>query len=108
LVNNNPRNEHNNEYELEAPSNSVYWWVFGRKGGDTREKIINLLLDRPYNAHQISEILKMSYRNIKHHLKVLQDASFIVKNGQKYGKIYLISPNFNIDEFNKICKKISA
>lgn len=98
--------ENKKEKKLSSPANSDYWWIFGRKGGKTRTGIINLLIDRPYNAHQISEILDMSYRNIKHHLKVLQDVSFVVKNDQKYGKIYLLSPDFDQEAFNKICNKI--
>ncbi|MHA1312214.1 MAG: winged helix-turn-helix domain-containing protein [Candidatus Helarchaeota archaeon] len=108
MTNVDNENIRKNEDILRFSDDSAYWWVFGRKGGDTREKIMNLLLTRPYNAHQISEILQMSYRNIKHHLKVLQDASFIIKNDQKYGKIYLVSPNFNQNVYNKICKKTSS
>ena len=92
--------------KIKLSSNADYWWIFGRKGGETREKIINLLLSRPYNAHQISDLLEMSYRNIKHHLKVLQEASFILKNNQKYGKIYIIAPEFKRDIYFNICNAI--
>ncbi|MBD3228364.1 MAG: ArsR family transcriptional regulator [Candidatus Lokiarchaeota archaeon] len=92
--------------KLKSPDNSDYWWIFGRKGGKTRSGIIDLLIDRPYNAQQIAEILHMSYRNIKHHLKVLQDVAFVMKNDQKYGKLYLLNPNFDRQIYNKICDMV--
>ncbi|MHA1229460.1 MAG: winged helix-turn-helix domain-containing protein [Candidatus Helarchaeota archaeon] len=100
--------KHDKKSDDKSPPESVYWWVFGRKGGNTREKIIYLLKDRPYNAHQISEILEMSYRNIKHHLKVLQNATLVIKNDQKYGKMYLLSPYFDFKIFEEVCKKVAS
>ncbi|MHA1309404.1 MAG: helix-turn-helix domain-containing protein [Candidatus Helarchaeota archaeon] len=85
---------------------SQYWWLFGRSGGETRIKIINLLMERPYNANQLSNKLEMSYRNIKHHLKILKDLGVVAQNSdQKYGKIFVINSKFNKDIFNEVIKK---
>ncbi|MHA1269050.1 MAG: ArsR/SmtB family transcription factor [Candidatus Helarchaeota archaeon] len=85
---------------------SQYWWLFGRSGGKTRIKIINLLIERPYNANQLSIKLNMSYRNIKHHLKILKEAGVVVENSdQKYGKIFVINSKFNKKIFKDIIKK---
>jgi len=85
---------------------SQYWWLFGRSGGETRINIINLLMERPYNANQLSNKLGMSYRNIKHHLKILKEAKVVVENSdQKYGKIYILNSNFDKDMFKNIINK---
>ncbi|MHA1750897.1 MAG: ArsR family transcriptional regulator [Candidatus Helarchaeota archaeon] len=81
---------------------SQYWWLFGRSGGITRIKIVNLLLERPYNTNQLSTKLKMSYRNIKHHLKLLEQANIVFVNHIKYGKLFILRPDFDIKLFNEI------
>ncbi|MBD3230074.1 MAG: ArsR family transcriptional regulator [Candidatus Lokiarchaeota archaeon] len=85
---------------------SQYWWLFGRAGGLTRINIVKLLLKRPYNANQIANELKMSYRNIKHHLEILEEASLVAENSdQKYGRIYVLDSNFNNKIFEDILSK---
>ena len=85
---------------------SQYWWLFGRIGGNTRIKIVNLLSERPYNANQLSNMIDMSYRNIKHHLKILNEACIVVENSdQKYGKIFVLNSEFNQKIFDDIIKK---
>ncbi|MHA1269067.1 MAG: ArsR/SmtB family transcription factor [Candidatus Helarchaeota archaeon] len=100
----NEISKQNNELE----NKSMYWWLFGRSGGKTRIRIIKLLLERPYNANQLSNILNMSYRNIKHHLILLENAKIVYVNSAGYGKLFILSPNFNINLFNEIvnmCQK---
>ena len=84
-----------------------YWWVFGGKGGYSRCQIMELLLDRPYNAYQISKKLEKSYNNIKYHLRVLK-REFMVKNdGRTYSSFHYICKDFNIEIFGKIFQLIN-
>ncbi|MHA1311832.1 MAG: winged helix-turn-helix domain-containing protein [Candidatus Helarchaeota archaeon] len=79
-----------------------YWWIFGGKGGFTRCQIVDLLLDRPYNAYQIAQKLQKSYNNIKYHLRVLKKEYLIKSDDRYYSAFYYISKDFNINIFKKI------
>ncbi|MHA1232410.1 MAG: winged helix-turn-helix domain-containing protein [Candidatus Helarchaeota archaeon] len=83
-----------------------YWWIFGGKGGFTRCQIINLLLDRPYNAYQIAQKLGKSYNNIKYHLRVLMKEYLIKSDSRQYSAFYYVSKDFNVEIYKKIYKLI--
>ncbi|MDF1534622.1 MAG: winged helix-turn-helix domain-containing protein [Methanosarcinaceae archaeon] len=57
----------------------ILWYLIaGTRGGNTRARIINALIDRPYNANQISEVIDMDYKTVRHHIGVLMKHSIIV------------------------------
>ncbi len=82
--------------------------IAGTRGGQTRALILKLLIDRPYNANQLSEAMNMDYKTIRHHLDVLTKNGVRTMEGDKYGAMYFISKEMeaNIDEFNQIWEKI--
>jgi DNA-binding transcriptional ArsR family regulator len=84
--------------------------IAGTRGGVTRAKIINLLIERPYNANQLSEELNMDYKTIRHHLDVLNKNGVITMEGEKYGTMYFLSKSAeaNIDTFREIWEKIDT
>lgn len=87
----------------------LFWYLFaGSRGGDNRIKIIMLLKERPYNTNQLAEILGLDYKAIQHHLDVLEKNNLIIRQGEKYGVMFFISPylEVNIDAFDEICNKI--
>ncbi len=61
------------------------------RGGFTRLRIIIHLLDRPYNTHQLSQVLELDYKAVQHHMKVLQKNNMVSKIGEKYGSIFHLS-----------------
>ncbi len=67
------------------------------RGGFTRLRIIMLLLDQPYNTHQLAKELDLDYKAVQHHMKVLQKNSLVSKIGEKYGAIFHLS---NLLEIN--------
>jgi predicted transcriptional regulator len=69
----------------------------GSRGGHTRLKIIELLLQRPYNTHQLAQVLGFDYKAIQHHMKVLENNNLVNRVGEKYGSIFHIS---NFLEYN--------
>ena len=72
--------------------NLLWWLIAGSKGGVNRARIINLLHQRPYNANQLTEILGLDYKTVRHHLSVLLENRVIESNdGEKYGTMYFLS-----------------
>jgi len=61
------------------------------RGGFTRLRIIIHLLDKPYNTHQLSQVLELDYKAVQHHMKVLQKNNMVSKIGEKYGSIFHLS-----------------
>jgi DNA-binding transcriptional ArsR family regulator len=87
------------------------WLIAGTRGGPTRAKMIKALNQAPQNANQLANLLRMDYRTIRHHLKVLQKNRIITSAGEGYGTTYFLSPameeNYALFEeiVNKIWKK---
>lgn len=83
------------------------WLVAGTRGGLTRAKIIMALKEIPLNANQLAGHLKMDYRTIRHHLRVLEKNRIIVSTGEGYGTTYFLSPVIeeNYALFEEIMKK---
>jgi len=87
----------------------VLWWLIaGTKGGVNRARIINALNDRPYNANQLSTVLELDYKTIRHHLKVLSENNVVISTGSGYGAMYFLSPAMeeNYTLFEEIWEKI--
>ena len=84
------------------------WLVAGTRGGLTRAKIIIALKEAPQNANQLANLLKMDYRTIRHHLRILEKNRIIVSAGEGYGTTYFLSPvmDENYALFEEIVKKI--
>jgi DNA-binding transcriptional ArsR family regulator len=87
----------------------ILWYVFATsKGGPTRIRIVDLLDKRPYNMHQISKELKLDYKTVQHHIKVLEENRVITAEEKKYGTIYFPSGLFDgvKDIFKEIKNKV--
>ena len=92
------------------PMKKILWWLIaGTKGGVNRARIIHLLNQRPYNAHQLAEKLGLDYKTVRHHIKVLEDNNIITASGEKYGTMYFLSSSMeeNYELFQQIWKEIS-
>jgi DNA-binding transcriptional ArsR family regulator len=67
--------------------------IAGTRGGRTRALILKNLVDRSYNAHQLSKVLNMDYKTIRHHLDVLIKNGIITKTNDGNICLYFISNN---------------
>ncbi len=70
--------------------------------------MINSLKQKPKNAHQLSKDLKVDYKTIQHHLKILYENSLItVMNKGEYGATYFLSSIIedNMKELEEIWKR---
>jgi len=84
------------------------WLIAGTRGGVTRARIIKALKETPQNANQLANLLKLDYRTIRHHLKILQKNRIITSAGDRYGTTYFLSPQMeeNYAVFEEIMNKI--
>ena len=86
----------------------MFWWVVvGSKGGAMRAKMLLLLCERPMNANQISDALKVNYRTTTFHLEVLLKNGLVKAEGPKYGLMYFPSPTCiaHVDLLEKVVKQ---
>lgn len=89
----------------------LWWLIAGTKGGINRARIINTLVERPFNANQLAQELDLDYKTIRHHIKVLEDNGVINSAGdKKYGAVYFLSNSMedNFGIFQDIWNKIKA
>ena len=75
----------------------LFYLFTSTRGGFTRLRIIMLLLEKPFNTHQLSLELQLDYKAVQHHMKVLEKNNMVSKIGEKYGAIYHLS---NLLEIN--------
>ena len=91
------------------PMKKILWWLIaGTKGGINRARIINEIHKRPYNANQLADKLKLDYKTVRHHIKVLEDNNVISSSGENYGMMYFLSSPMeeNYELFQQIWKEI--
>jgi len=89
----------------------VFWLLFvGSRGGTNRIRIISALRKMPSNRNQLATELGMDYKNIQHHIKVLEGNNLVKKIGKKYGMIYYVSTLFENSEavFDEIIARLRS
>ena len=90
-------------------SKRLLWFVFaGSRGGFNRLRLVRTTKEKPLNANQLAKELKLDYKAIQHHVKVLEKNNIITKVGEKYNVTYFISTflEVNMDTFNEIAEKL--
>ena len=68
------------------------------KGARIRTKIMSLIKTRPRNTNQLSKEVDSDYKNIQHHLKVLEKNNLVIKTGNRYGLTFCVSALFQNNE----------
>jgi len=87
----------------------VFWLLFGTSRGATnRIKIMSTLRKRPSNRNLLSIELDLDYKNIQHHLKVLEKNNLVIKTGNRYGLTFCVSALFENNEnvFDEIVDRL--
>jgi DNA-binding transcriptional ArsR family regulator len=73
----------------------IYFLLAGSRGGANRIQILSHLKDNPVNANKLATDLKLDYKTILHHLKVLEQHGLISSSDKgAYGNVYFLSPYF--------------
>jgi len=87
----------------------VFWFLFvGSRGGTNRIRIMSVLRNRPRNRNQLATELGIDYKNIQHHIKVLEENNLVKKIGNPYGVTYCVSALFENNEivFDEIVTRL--
>jgi len=87
----------------------LFWFLFaGSRGSDTRIRIMSVLRKRPRNRNQLATELGIDYKNIQHHIKILEENNLVKKIGNAYGVTYCVSELFMHNEitFDEIRNKL--
>ena len=93
---------------MNAVKRLLWWLLAGSAGGINRGRMLEELFNRPYNANELSKVLDLDYKTIRHHLEVLEKNKLAASQGSGYGKVYFPSDLLeeNRDLFNEIWGKI--
>ena len=88
--------------------NVLYWLIANSLGGFNRGRVIEELFKKPQNANELSNNLKLEYKTVRYHLKVLEENKLITSVGGGYGKTYFPSEELDRNKlyFNEIWDKI--
>jgi DNA-binding transcriptional ArsR family regulator len=88
----------------------ILWYLIAStRGGINRARILEMLGSSPANAKQIATELRIDYKTVVHHLKVLSENGLIITDAQdKYGAAYFLTPLMenNYASFQEILQKI--
>jgi len=87
----------------------VFWLLFaGSRGGTNRIRIMSLLRNKPRNRNQLAKELGIDYKNIQHHIKILEKNNLVTKIGNPYGVTYCVSALFENNEivFDEIVDRL--
>src|ERR1700757_4208777 len=71
----------------------LLWYLLGgTRGGPNRAEIIKTLQNRPCNANQLAEILRVDYKTIQHHIRILEENDLVsLANKGSYGAVLFLT-----------------
>ena len=76
---------------MSSIKNVLYWLIANSLGGTNRGRILEELFNKPQNANELSNNLKVEYKTVRYHLTVLEENKLITSVGGGYGKTYFPS-----------------
>jgi len=99
------------EAKSHLQTKKLFWLLFvGSRGSNTRIRIMSVLRKRPSNRNQLATELDIDYKNIQHHIKILEENNLVRKIGNQYGLIYYVSALFDNSEavFDEIVDRLQS
>jgi predicted transcriptional regulator len=93
---------------MHAVKRLLWWLLAGSAGGINRSRMLEELFERPYNANELSKVLELDYKTVRHHIEVLEKNRLITSTGNGYGKVYFPSDMLeeNKEYFTEIWERI--
>lgn len=70
--------------------------------------MLDELFMQPHNANELSKVLELDYKTVRHHIRVLENNRLIISTGTGYGKVYFPSDMLeeNKNYFTEIWERI--
>ena len=78
-------------FVMNAMKRLLWWLLAGSVGGVNRGRILVELFQTPHNANELSKLMVLDYKTIRHHLEVLEKNRLITSTGSGYGKMFFPS-----------------
>jgi len=71
----------------------LLWYLLGgTRGGPNRAEIIKTLQNRPCNANQLAETLRVDYKTVQHHIRILEENGLVsLANKGSYGAVLFLT-----------------
>ncbi len=71
----------------------LLWYLLGgTRGGPNRAEILRVLRERPSNANQLAEVMRVDYKTIQHHLRVLEENGLVAPSEKgAYGAVLFLT-----------------
>ena len=93
---------------MNAVKRLLWWLLAGSVGGVNRGRILEELFQRPHNANELSKVLHLDYKTVRHHLEVLEKNRLSTSTGSGYGKVYFPSDMLeeHVELFDEIWGRI--
>ncbi|MBP3791305.1 MAG: winged helix-turn-helix transcriptional regulator [Methanobrevibacter sp.] len=86
----------------------LLYLIKSRDGGKTTARIIDAILEGPYNRNQLSKKLQLDYKTICYHIQLISKYDYITQ--EKFEQNYYYRPSKkllkNINEYNLIKESI--
>src|SRR5207253_9446653 len=76
----------------------LLWYLLGgTRGGPNRAEIIKTLQNRPCNANQLAETLRVDYKTIQHHIRMLEENGLVsLANKGSYGAVLFLTSKMDV------------
>ena len=89
---------------MNAVKRLLWWLLAGSVGGINRGRMLEELFQTPHNANELSKVLELDYKTVRHHLEVLEKNRLVTSTGTGYGKVYF--PSDMLEENTEFFKEI--
>lgn len=89
----NIRNTQSSSPNEEKHLRRLLWYLLGgTRGGPNRAEIIKTLQNRPCNANQLAETLRVDYKTVQHHIRILEENGLVsLANKGSYGAVLFLT-----------------
>ncbi len=87
------RNARSSSLSEEKYLRRLLWYLLGgTRGGPNRAEIIKTLQNRPCNANQLAETLRVDYKTVQHHVRILEETGLVsLANKGSYGAVLFLT-----------------
>jgi len=85
----------------------LHYLFFASRGGSMRWRVVESVAAAPRNMNQLAEDLKVNYKTVQHHVRILKENDVLVASkAGSYGAVYFLTSRMesNLAVFREIWK----